>query len=88
MMNTYIRAKIDSDTKIKAMKTLKTLGISISDYIRMAVIQLANKKAIPFDVEVPRLPNELTRKTIEQSERGEGLHVAKDAKDLFKKLGI
>lgn len=84
-MDTYIRAKIDTDTKKQAIKTLKSMGISISDYIRMAVIQLANKKAIPFDIITP---NELTIKTIEKSEKGEDVHIAKDPQDLFTKLGI
>lgn len=85
MMDTYIRAKIDMETKTKAMKTLKKMGISISDYIRMAVIQLANKKSIPFNV---TMPNELTIKTIKKTEKGEDIHTAEDEKDLFDKLGI
>ena len=85
MMDAYVRAKIDVETKDRVLKTLKTMGISISDYIRMAVIQLANEKAIPFKVS---MPNELTVKTIEKSKRGKDVHKAKDAKELFRKLGI
>jgi DNA-damage-inducible protein J len=87
-MDTYIRAKIDTATKDKATKTLKAMGISISDYIRMAVIQVANKKTIPFEIVAPHIPNELTLKTIKKSEQGKELNSAKDADDLFKQLGI
>jgi DNA-damage-inducible protein J len=85
MMDTYIRAKIDTDTKDKAMRALKAMGLSISDYIRMAIIQVANKEAIPFDVSVP---NELTVKTIEKTEQGKEVYMAENKKDLFNKLGI
>ncbi len=88
MMDTYIRAKIDTVTKNEAMKTLKAMGISISDYIRMAVIQVANKKTIPFDITAPHIPNALTIETIEKSERGKELNSAKDINDLFKQLDI
>jgi DNA-damage-inducible protein J len=84
-MNTYVRAKIDHNTKDVAIKTLKEMGISISDYIRMAIIQMVNKKTIPFDIEVP---NKLTIKTIENSEKGKDIYEAKNTEDLFKKLGI
>jgi DNA-damage-inducible protein J len=85
MMDAYVRAKIDTDTKDKATKVLKAMGISISDYIRMAFIQVASKKTIPFDISIP---NELTIKTIEKTEKGEDVYIAKDINDLFDKLEI
>ncbi|WP_226857421.1 hypothetical protein [Acidithiobacillus concretivorus] len=35
-----------------------------------------------------RVPNALTAKTLANSERGEDLHHAKDAEDLFNQLDI
>lgn len=87
-MDTYIRAKIDTETKEKATKTLKAMGISVSDYIRMAIIQVATRNTIPFDITAPNTPNIITIKTIEKSEQGQGLNLAKDTDDFFKKLGI
>jgi DNA-damage-inducible protein J len=85
MMDAYIRAKIDIETKRKATKALKDIGISVSDYIRMAIIQVVDKKAIPFDINVP---NKITTQTIEKSMVSKDVHTAKDAQDLFDKLGI
>jgi len=82
MLDTYVQAKIDMKTKDEAMKTLKRLGISISDYIRMAVIQLANKKAIPFEASLPKL----TVDTIEKCEKGDELNYTGSIEDLFKQL--
>ena len=43
------------------------------------------EKALPFDL---REPNQLTIQSIKNSEAGVGVHKAKDADDLFDKLGI
>jgi DNA-damage-inducible protein J len=79
---TIVRARISAETKTQATEALAVMGLSISDYIRMALVRVANDKAVPFPVEVP---NALTGKTLRKSERGEELHKAKDA---FRKLGI
>jgi DNA-damage-inducible protein J len=83
--DTVVRARIDAETKDEAAKALAAMGLSVSDYIRMALIRVARDKAIPFPVKVP---NSLTAETLRKSERGEDVHTAKDAGDLFKKLGI
>ena len=35
-----------------------------------------------------RVPNALTAETLARSERGEDVHHAKDAEDLYKQLGL
>jgi len=50
----------------------------------MALVRVARDKAIPFPVKVP---NAETIATMERTERGEDVHKAKDAADLFKQLG-
>ena len=84
-IDTVVRARIDAQTKEEATKALEAMGLSISDYIRMALVRVARDKAVPFPVKVP---NALTAETLQKSERGEELHSAKDANDLFDKLGI
>jgi len=83
--DTVVRARIDSDTKEQAAEALAAMGLSVSDFIRMALIRVARDKAIPFPVKVP---NSLTAETLRKSERGEEVEEAKDADDLFEKLGI
>jgi DNA-damage-inducible protein J len=41
-----------------------------------------------FEVPPEREPNQVTRETMERSERGEDVHHAKDAEELFELLGI
>jgi DNA-damage-inducible protein J len=84
-VDTVVRARIDAQTKEEATKALEAMGLSISDYIRMALVRVARDKAVPFPVKVP---NALTAETLRKSERGEEVHSAKDADDLFDQLGI
>lgn len=80
-----VRARIDSETKEAAAVALAEMGLSISDYIRMALVRVARDKAVPFSVKVP---NRLTAETLRKSESGEDVHTARDAQDLFRRLGI
>jgi DNA-damage-inducible protein J len=83
--DTVVRARIDPETKDQAAAALAAMGLSISDYIRMALVRVAREKAIPFPVKVP---NTLAAETLRKSERGEDVHTAKDSDDLFRDLDI
>jgi len=82
---TVVRARIDAKTKKEAAKALAEMGLSVSGFIRIALTRVARDKAVPFEV---RVPNALTAETLRKSERGEDMHTAKDADDLFRQLGI
>ena len=83
--DTVVRARIDAKTKEQATEALQEMGLSISDYIRMALVRVAREKAVPFPVKVP---NSVSVDTIRKSERGEDVHSARDADDLFDQLGL
>jgi DNA-damage-inducible protein J len=83
-INEMVRARIDPNIKTEAAKVLSGMGLTVSDACRIMLTRIAHEKVLPFPAE----PNELTRKTLEQIERGEDLHRAKDANDLFRHLGI
>jgi DNA-damage-inducible protein J len=82
--DTVVRARIDAKTKKRAAKALAGMGLSISDYIRMALIRVAQDKAVPFQVKVP---NAKTTKAMDELDRGEGKKF-NSAADLFEDLGI
>jgi DNA-damage-inducible protein J len=84
-VDTVVRARVDAETKESATRALAEMGLSVSDYIRMALVRVARDKAIPFPVKVP---NAATVDSMEKTARGEDVHVAKDAEDLFGQLGI
>ena len=84
-VDTVVRARVDAETKEMATRALSEMGLSVSDYIRMALVRVAYDKEVPFAVKVP---NAKTLATMRKSARGEDVHKAKDANDLFRKLGI
>ena len=49
----YVRARIDSGLKEEANAALKAMGLSMSDFIRLALTRVAKEKAVPFKVKVP-----------------------------------
>ncbi len=83
--NAFVRARIDETLKNEAAEVLASMGLTVSDLIRITLTKVAKEKALPFDM---RIPNALTAKTIADSENGINIHKAKDVDDLFDKLGI
>jgi DNA-damage-inducible protein J len=81
----FVRARIDETLKNEATAVLAGMGLTVSDVVRIALTKIAKEKALPFDM---RVPNALTAETLAKSERGEDIHHAKDAADLFNQLGI
>jgi DNA-damage-inducible protein J len=82
--NSVVRSRISAEVKAQATAVLEDLGLSVSDLMRITLTRVAKEGAIPFDLN----PNRLTRETLRKSARGEDLHRAKDAEDLFDQLGI
>ncbi len=80
-----VRARIDLKTKTRATAALAAMGLSVSDYIRMALTRVAHDEAVPFDVKVP---NAVTAQTLIKSNAGEDVHRATNTDDLFKQLDI
>ncbi len=71
--NTYVRARIDTDTKERAANALEAMGLSISDAIRLLMLRIADENRMPFEVKVP---NATTRKAIAELEAGKGKRFA------------
>jgi len=81
----YVRARIDEKLKEEATAVLADMGLTVSDVVRIVLTKVAKEKALPFEM---RVPNKLTAETLAKSERGEDIHHAKGANDLFEQLGI
>lgn len=56
-----------------------------ADGIRVFLKRVAATRSIPFEVKVP---NAVTRKALEDADKGIGLFYAKDAEDFYRHLGI
>ena len=67
--DTYVRARIDAVTKERATAALESMGLSVSDAIRLLMLRIADEHRLPFEVKVP---NARTRKAIAELEAGKG----------------
>lgn len=67
--DTYVRARIDADTKDRATEALQAMGLSVSDAIRLLMLRVADERRLPFEV---KAPNVTTRKAIKELEAGKG----------------
>lgn len=67
--DTYVRARIDTNTKERAADALEAMGLSISDAIRLLMLRVADERRLPFEVKVP---NATTREAIAELEAGKG----------------
>lgn len=71
--DTYVRARIDTQTKDRATEALGAMGLSISDAIRLLMLRVADERRLPFEVKVP---NATTRQAIAELEAGKGKRFA------------
>jgi len=82
--NAVVRTRINSHVKEQATAVLEPMGLTVSDVMRIVLTRVANEGALPFEL----TPNKLTRETLRKSARGEEVNRARNAEDLFDKLGI
>ena len=81
-MDTYVRARIDSDLKHRATLALNAMGLSLSDAIRLMLISVANEQQLPF---TPKVPNTVTQAAIAELEAGHGTR-ATDFDELMRQM--
>lgn len=63
MKQTTVR--INEDLKSQAVELLDSIGLSFSAYVTLALQQLVNKRAVPFELSAPApVPNEQTRRAM------------------------
>lgn len=65
--DSYVRARIDSETKRRATQSLEAMGLSVSDAIRLLMRRDADEQRLPFEI---RVPNAETRQAMTELESG------------------
>jgi DNA-damage-inducible protein J len=63
-----VRARIDAGLKKEATDVLGTMGLSVSDAIRMMLVRVVADRSLPFEV---RSPNRETEAALEAAARGD-----------------
>jgi DNA-damage-inducible protein J len=67
--DTYVRVRIDVETRERASRVLEGLGLSISDAIQLLMHHIADEQKLPFDREHP---NRETQQAIDELKQGKG----------------
>lgn len=75
-----VRARVDEHLKEEAAAILATMGLTVSDFVRIGLTKVVSEQGLPFEM---RVPNRLTAETLAKSERGEDLHRAENNEDIF-----
>ncbi len=86
--DSVVRARIPAELKERAAQMLESMGLNLSDFIRMSMIRLVDDGRLPFEVAVPSTPNALTRKVLEEVLAGENMETFDTPEALFRDLGI
>ena len=66
--NSVVRARIDARVKDEAAAVLETIGLTVSDAVRLMLVRDAAEKALRFE---PLVPNAKTVKAMKAARRGE-----------------
>lgn len=82
MANTVVRARIDERLKEEAAAVLATIGLTVSDALRLMMVRIATDKALPFE---PLVPNDKTIAAMKEARRG-GLKAFSSVNDLMADL--
>lgn len=66
--NALVQARIDGEVKEEAAAVLATMGLTISDAVRLLLTRVAREHALPFD---PLIPNAETIEAMKEARRGQ-----------------
>lgn len=70
MTETVVRARIDATVKTEAIRVLQSMGLTLSDAIRLFLHQVVTEHGIPFRI---KAPNSVTLTAMHAIEEGQGL---------------
>ena len=80
--NSLVQARIDPEVKKEASLVLASMGLSVSDAVRLLLVRVAAEKALPFE---PLIPNETTLAAMREA-RVDRLQSAKSVDELMDAL--
>ncbi len=81
----FIRARIEPELKAAAENVLSEVGITPSQAVTMLYKRIMRDHEWPLEL---KIPNAVTRRTFEETDKGIGLTEYKNVDDLFNKIGI
>jgi DNA-damage-inducible protein J len=80
--NALVQTRINADIKLEASAVLASMGLTVSDAVRLLLTKVAHDRALPFD---PLIPNEETIAAMKEAKKG-GLRSFSSVKSLMDDL--
>jgi DNA-damage-inducible protein J len=65
--NALVQTRIDGAIKEEAAAVLKSIGLTVSDAVRLMLMRVAHDKALPFE---PLIPNKKTIAAMKEARSG------------------
>ena len=84
LKSAMIRARMDPVLKEEVERLFEELGLTTTQAITLFYQQVKLNQGLPFPV---RVPNEVTRRTFEETDAGENIVECDTAEDMFARLG-
>ena len=78
-----IQARVDEQTKAKAVRILKQLDMTLSQAVSLFLKQITLQKGLPFEV---KIPNKKTAQALTRAKNGQGLHEVANVDGIFEGL--
>lgn len=78
-----VRARVEPRLKADVEKLLQRLGVTTTEAITMFYSQIRLRQGLPFPVDIP---NAVTQKTFDATDRGEDLHAFDTLDEMFEAL--
>jgi DNA-damage-inducible protein J len=66
--NAIVQARIDKTVKDEASVVLASMGLTVSDAVRLMLTRVARERSLPFD---PLIPNTETIEAMKEARRGQ-----------------
>lgn len=63
-----VRARVDTGLKKEATAVLSSMGLSVSDAIRLMLVRVVADKALPFDLRAPNAETQAAMRDIQEGE--------------------
>ena len=67
--NALVQARINGEVKAEAAAVLASIGLTVSDAVRLMLTRVAQDKALPFE---PLIPNAKTIEAMKEARAGKG----------------
>ena len=80
-----VKARIEPELKDEVESIFNELGLSTTEGVTLFYHQVKLRSGLPFEVAIP---NEVTLKTLQDTDAGKNLVRAKDKDELFEKLEL